>query len=175
MGIHAPLRTPRAERLRRLVSAIERINRLSGKGPGDEGASIGVLGDFRTIRVLGRGGMGIVYEAIQISLNRRVALKILPIVSADDPRRLKRFQVEAQAAACLNHPHIVPVYVVGAEEGVHFFAMQLIDGNPLARIIAREDAPLPALWPNSANKPPKRSITLTNTGSFTAMSNLPIS
>jgi hypothetical protein len=81
------------------------------------------LGDFRTVRVIGRGGMGVVYEAVQISLNRRVALKILPMASADDPRKLKRFQIEAQAAALLNDPHIVPVYVVGSENRVHFYAM----------------------------------------------------
>ena len=96
----------------------------------------GDLGDFRTVRVIGRGGMGVVYEAVQISLNRRVALKILPMLSADDPRKLKRFQIEAQAAALLNDPHIVPVYLVGSENGVHFYAMQLIEGRTLAELIA---------------------------------------
>ena len=93
------------------------------------------LGDFRTVGVLGRGGMGVVYEAVQISLNRRVALKILPTGSADDPRRVKRFQLEAQAAALLHDPHIVPVYLVGPENGVHFYVMQLIDGRTLADLI----------------------------------------
>jgi eukaryotic-like serine/threonine-protein kinase len=69
----------------------------------------GSLGDFRIVRVLGRGGMGVVYEALQVSLNRRVALKILPGLAAVDPSKVRRFQVEAQAAACLHHPHIVPV------------------------------------------------------------------
>ena len=97
--------------------------------------SVGSPADFRIVRVIGRGGMGIVYEAVQISLNRRVALKILPMASADDPRRLKRFQIEAQAAALLNDPHIVPVHLVGSENGVHFYAMQLIEGRTLAELI----------------------------------------
>jgi WD40 repeat protein len=105
------------------------------------------LGDFRTIREIGRGGMGVVYEAIQVSLSRRVALKILPPIQADDPRRLRRFQVEAQAAACLSHPHIVPVHSVGSEGGVPYFAMQLIEGRTLARVI--DDAKLAPLSPDA--------------------------
>jgi eukaryotic-like serine/threonine-protein kinase len=96
----------------------------------------GSLGDFRIVRVLGRGGMGVVYEALQVSLNGRVALKILPGLEAADPSMVRRFQVEAQAAACLHHPHIVPVYVVGAEGGVHYYAMQLVEGRTLAELIA---------------------------------------
>ena len=80
--------------------------------------------------------MGVVYEAEQISLRRRVALKVLPFAAALDPRQLQRFQVEAQAAACLHHPHIVPVYGVGCERGVHYYAMQLIEGQSLAAMIA---------------------------------------
>ena len=63
---------------------------------------------------LGRGGMGVVYEAVQVSLDRRVALKVLPFGAAIDPRRLARFRVESQAAAGLHHPHIIPVYSVGS-------------------------------------------------------------
>jgi serine/threonine protein kinase len=69
----------------------------------------GLLGDFRILRELGRGGMGIVYEAEQISLSRRVALKVLPFAGMLDERALKRFKNEAQAAALVVHPHIVPV------------------------------------------------------------------
>ena len=74
------------------------------------------LGDFRVIRELGRGGMGVVYEAEQHSLGRRVALKVLPFAAAIDPRQIARFRVEAQAASHLNHPHIVPVYSVGCQQ-----------------------------------------------------------
>ena len=93
------------------------------------------LGDFRVVREVGRGGMGIVYEAEQISLGRRVALKVLPFSAALDPRQRQRFQVEAQAAAHLHHPHIVPVYSVGNERGVHFYAMQFVEGPSLADLI----------------------------------------
>jgi eukaryotic-like serine/threonine-protein kinase len=135
------------EKVRRLLPLMARMSRLrppSGADSGNEAGSgpsrtsvepRGDLGDFRTIRVIGRGGMGVVYEAVQISLNRRVALKVLPMTSADEPRKLKRFQIEAQAAALLNHPHIVPVYLVGAEKGAHFYAMQLIEGRTLAEVI----------------------------------------
>jgi serine/threonine protein kinase len=93
------------------------------------------LGDFRLIRELGRGGMGIIYEAEQLSLGRRVALKVLPLASALDPRHLQRFRNEAQAAAHLHHTNIVPVYAVGCERSVHFYAMQLIEGQSLAEVI----------------------------------------
>jgi len=95
----------------------------------------GVLGDFRIQREVGLGGMGVVYEAEQISLNRRVAIKILPFASVLDPRRMQRFQNEARAAASLHHPHIVPVFSVGCERGVHFYAMQFIDGQSLERVV----------------------------------------
>jgi len=94
------------------------------------------LGDFSIVREIGRGGMGVVYEAIQLSLGRRVALKVLPFAAALDGRQLQRFKNEAMAAAQLHHNHIVPVYAVGCERGVHFYAMQLIDGLTLAELIA---------------------------------------
>ena len=94
------------------------------------------LGDFRLVRPIGRGGMGIVYEAIQMSLDRRVAVKVLPFAAMMDARQRKRFHNEARAAATLDHPHIVPIHFVGQERGVHFYAMQLIDGQSLAEVIA---------------------------------------
>jgi hypothetical protein len=114
-----------------------------GPGPGPEAAlggdalapPDGTLGDFRIVREVGKGGMGVVYEAEQISLRRRVALKVLPFAATMDPRHLRRFQNEAQAAACLHHTNIVPVYYVGCERGVHFYAMQFIDGQPLSELI----------------------------------------
>ncbi len=96
------------------------------------------LGDFRILREVGRGGMGVVYEAEQLSLGRRVALKVLPFAAALDPRQLQRFKTEAQAAAHLHHSNIVPVYAVGCERGVHFYAMQFIDGQTLAQLIRSE-------------------------------------
>jgi serine/threonine protein kinase len=95
------------------------------------------LGDYRIVREIGRGGMGVVYEAIQLSLDRRVALKVLPLAGALDERHLARFKNEAQAAAQLHHTNIVSVFGVGSERGVHFYAMQLIEGQTVAEWIAR--------------------------------------
>jgi hypothetical protein len=124
-------------RLRRLVPGLKSIGRphrqaeltrAAGDRPNVWAASaIGSLSDFQIIREIGRGGMGVVYEALQLSLNRPVALKVLPSLPLADPSRLRRFQAEAVVAAALNHPHIVPVHAVGAESGTHFFAMQLIE------------------------------------------------
>jgi serine/threonine protein kinase len=96
----------------------------------------GPLGDFRIVREVGRGGMGVVYEAQQLSLDRRVALKVLPFAAALDAKQLARFKNEAQAAAGLHHTNIVPVFSVGCERGLHFYAMQFIDGQTLAALIA---------------------------------------
>ena len=75
------------------------------------------------------------YEAEQLPLGRRVALKVLPSAASLDPRQRQRFQVEAQAAALLHHEHIVPVYGIGCDQGIHFFAMQFIDGRSLREVI----------------------------------------
>ncbi len=132
-----------AEELRRLMPAVQLLADLSrsvdaGTFPPAEGAA-GLpgepLGDYRLIREVGRGGMGVVYEAEQISLGRRVALKVLPFAATMDPRQLQRFYNEAKAAASLHHEHIVPVYAVGCERGVHYYAMQFIDGTTLADVI----------------------------------------
>src|SRR5262249_58108202 len=102
---------------------------------GDAGPGLGTLGDFHLLGEVGRGGMGIVYEARQVSLHRRVALKVLPFAAVTDPKQLQRFQVEAQAAAQLHHTNIVPVFAVGCERGVHYYAMQFIEGETLAHVI----------------------------------------
>jgi tetratricopeptide (TPR) repeat protein len=115
------------------ATAEETAAQAQAGAPGGEGPR---LGDFRVVRELGRGGMGVVYEAEQRSLGRRVALKVLPFAAAIDPRQIARFRVEAQAASQLHHAHIVPVYSVGCDRGVHYYAMQLIDGLTLAELIA---------------------------------------
>jgi serine/threonine protein kinase len=94
------------------------------------------LGDFRILREVGRGGMGVVYEAEQLSLGRRVALKVLPFAAMLDRQQLARFKNEARAAATLDHPNIVAIHSVGVERGVHYYAMQLIEGQSLADVIA---------------------------------------
>ncbi len=93
------------------------------------------LGDFRIVRELGRGGMGVVYEALQLSIGRSVALKVLPFAAMLDKQQLVRFKIEARAAGTLDHPNIVTVYSVGTERGVHYYAMQLVEGQSLAKWI----------------------------------------
>jgi serine/threonine protein kinase len=126
-----------AEQLRACLASLQLVEQAAGSlapTPGETGQQPEqhTLGDFRILREVGRGGMGVVYEAEQISLGRRVALKVLPFAATMDPRHLQRFHNEARAAASLDHPHIVRVHAVGCERGVHFFAMQLIQGYSLA-------------------------------------------
>jgi serine/threonine protein kinase/tetratricopeptide (TPR) repeat protein len=123
--------------LRKVLSALELIDlSLPGRAGRPAGEAVaGTLGDFRILREIGRGGMGIVYEAEQISLGRRVALKVLPFAAALDSKQLQRFKNEAHAAAHLQHQNIVPVYAVGCERGVHFYAMQFVEGQTMAALI----------------------------------------
>jgi WD40 repeat protein/serine/threonine protein kinase len=86
------------------------------------------LGDYQILREIGRGGMGVVYEAQQLSLGRHVAIKVLPGNALLDPRLLGRFQREAKAAARLHHTNIVPVFGVGEQDGLHYYVMQFIPG-----------------------------------------------
>src|SRR5262245_24520522 len=135
-----------ADELRECLASLELIKACSVKqdGPSSQGPDVpasdgeartGILGDFRILREVGRGVMGVVYEAWQISLGRRVALDVLPFAATLDQRHLQRFKNEAQAAAQLHHSHIVPVFAVGEERGVHYYAMQFIDGRTLAEMI----------------------------------------
>ncbi|HVT26617.1 MAG TPA: serine/threonine-protein kinase [Lacipirellulaceae bacterium] len=93
------------------------------------------IGDYRLVREIGRGGMGVVYEAWQLSLRRRVALKIMPFTAAHDAKQISRFKNEAQAAAQVQHPNIVPVYAIGEENGVHYYVMQLVEGESLTSLL----------------------------------------
>jgi serine/threonine protein kinase len=93
------------------------------------------LGDFRIIREIGHGGMGIVYEAEQESLRRRVAVKVFPKQAIGDSNQLKRFQREAETAGGLHHTNIVPVFGVGQQDRLHYFVMQFIDGVSLDAVI----------------------------------------
>jgi serine/threonine protein kinase len=145
-----------ADQIRQLLPALRMLADVSRSGgptgilTNADDPTSGVLGDFRLIREVGRGGMGVVYEAEQISLKRRVALKVLPFAATMDPRQLVRFQNEARAAASLEHPHIVPVYAVGCERGVHNYAMKFIEGQTVAALIAQQRTdtkPAPATPP----------------------------
>ncbi len=128
----------RAEEVRELFSALAMVEEVGAETPPsdkgitfDEGKVLRQLGEYRILREIGRGGMGVVYEAEQESLGRRVALKVLPFHSLMDERRLERFQREARAAARLHHTNIVPVYGIGEEGGIHYYAMQFIQGQSL--------------------------------------------
>jgi eukaryotic-like serine/threonine-protein kinase len=116
------------------------------------------LGDYRILREVGRGGMGIVYEAEQLSLGRHVALKVLPGQVLLNPTYLERFRREARAAARLHHTNIVPVFGVGESDGLHYYAMQFIPGEGLDRVL-RDLRRLRQHRPEPGTEPPEASGT----------------
>jgi serine/threonine protein kinase len=117
------------------------------------------LGDYRLRREIGRGGMGVVYEAEQLSLGRRVALKVLPFAAGLDPAHLRRFQLEAQMAGCLHHANIVPIHGMGCERGVHFYVMQFIEGRSLAEVVRERKQ---ATEPEQGKAPTARPVATGN-------------
>jgi serine/threonine protein kinase len=126
-----------AAEIRRLFPALLLMEELK-PSPNDEPSteSPGRLGDFRILREVGRGGMGVVYEAEQESLGRRVALKVLGVHGPRDPKQVLRFQREARAAARLHHTNIVPVFGVGESDGLHYYVMQFIPGLGLDAVLS---------------------------------------
>ncbi len=128
-----------AEEIREMFPALvmmEDLGSVAGR-PAPAGPAVvpEQLGDFRILREIGRGGMGVVYEAVQESLGRHVALKILPFHNLMEVSHLERFRREARAAAQLHHTNIVSVFGVGEHEGIHFYAMQYIQGQSLDEVI----------------------------------------
>jgi serine/threonine protein kinase/tetratricopeptide (TPR) repeat protein len=103
----------------------------------DAEAPLGTLGDYTLRRRIGRGGMAVVYEAWQGSMERRVALKVLPVGVAADDRAFQRFMREARTAGRLEHASIVPVYGLGIEEQTPYYAMEYVEGETLAQVLAR--------------------------------------
>jgi tetratricopeptide (TPR) repeat protein/serine/threonine protein kinase len=131
-----------AERIRRLfptLAVMEEFGSVGGEPTGPyeavAAAAPARLGEYRILREVGRGGMGVVYEAVQESLGRHVALKVLPGHRLLSPLLLSRFEREAKAAARLHHTNIVPVYGVGEAGGVHFYAMQFIQGQSVEGVL----------------------------------------
>ena len=95
------------------------------------------LGVYELIREIGRGGMGIVYEAQDTELDRRVALKVFPHALLLNAQQRLRFQNEARAAAQVQHPNIVPVHGIGSEGGLHFYTMPIVEGTSVRRLVDR--------------------------------------
>ncbi len=131
-----------AEEIRELFPTIAMTERIKARQEQTSGgratlgaAQLSRLGDFRIIREIGRGGMGVVFEAEQESLRRRVAVKVLPRQALLDEKHLKRFQREAQIAANLHHTNIVEVFGVGEQDGFHYYVMQFIEGVGLDAVV----------------------------------------
>ena len=103
----------------------------------DANDPVGTLGDYTLRRPVGRGGMGVVYEAWQNSLERQVALKVLPAGIAADDKAFSRFMREAKTAARLSHPHIVGVYGIGVESDTPYYTMEYVEGETLAQVLDR--------------------------------------
>lgn len=144
---HPSIEKQLRERIERFMTTVKqlkqdcttRVRELSGlsgeAAAGSPGPDEEQLGDFVLIRELGRGGMGVVYEARQVSLNRTVALKVLPAHLTLRKESVERFRREASSGAKIKHPGIVEIHAVGEDRGNHFFAMELIEGAPLDRVI----------------------------------------
>lgn len=109
--------------------------------PGQAPKLPGMFGEFRLLSILGKGGMGVVYEAIQESLDRKVAVKVMSVKHGLEETQKRRFVNESMAVARMEHPNIIPVYSVGEQDGISYFSMRLVEGSDLRRVIKqlRED------------------------------------
>ena len=153
-----------------LEAALEALVEVAGEPPAAPAARRR-FGDFELVREIGRGGMGLVYEAWQPSVERKVALKVLPPALGAKDTAGKRFAREAKAAGRLSHPCIVPIFASGFEDGVPYFAMELVDGETLDAVLARRRSSRGAGRTAAfGSRPPwrRRSSTLTARASCTA-------
>jgi serine/threonine protein kinase/WD40 repeat protein len=127
-----------ADQIRDLLPALVAVEKVAPKLEEPQSPASALperLGGYRILRKIGHGGMGVVYEAEQEALSRRVALKVLPFAQLLEPLFRERFQREAQAAARLHHRNIVPVFGVGEQDGLHYYAMQYIQGQGLDQVL----------------------------------------
>lgn len=130
-----------------LIASVEKLKidqQVSNDGSATlAGRQLQRLGDFRIIREIGRGGMGIVFEAEQESLGRSVAIKVLPKQCLLDDAALERFHQEARMAAAMHHSNIVPVFGTGETDGSHYLVMQLVGGESLDKVLANQSSGMP--------------------------------
>ena len=135
---YAKLHSEHAAELMAVLETVLVVNQLGPQNQENNSSDdFPEIADYQLLRIAGRGGMGIVYEAIQISLDRRVALKVLPDSLLQNRLARERFQLEAHTAAKLHHTNIVPVYEVGEHNGHCFYSMQFIEGDTLDTVVKK--------------------------------------
>jgi serine/threonine protein kinase len=185
---YCQLHPEQADEIRSLLKTVDLADADLPDGDATDGMIDGTISEqpieqlagYRIVGEIGRGGMGVVYEAEHTELDRNVALKVLPSKASRDPKMVERFLREARSIAKMHHSNIVPLFEVGEADGRFFLAMQLISGRSLDVVIRdkAEESGSVSTENNWANSSPTtrryREITHINVASCTGMSSLPI-